>query len=225
MRTLTKPEEETFLLSLCPDWSQNDCPMPAWGHGAHTPTAYKLARNLLAALLMLDCGLRVGEVVALRLSDCYFNLKPVQSLTVRAKIAKNRQQRIIPVSLRLQTTLRAFYTSPLLVADWPLTQILIAHQPQGHAITTRTLERIFERHSMQSLGFPVRPHMLRHTFGTKLMKVTDIRTVQELLGHKHLSSTQIYTHVNDDDKRQAIAKMQNLNSTPRDLPATGKLPG
>lgn len=225
MRTLTNLEEEQFLLSLCPDWSHADYPTLTWYHDLTTATNYKQIRNLLAALLMLDCGLRVGEVIRLRLSDCYFNGKPVNSLTVRAEIAKGHNQRIIPTSLRLQCTLRTFTPEHLLLADWPLTQSLIAHSRQGKRLTTRTLERIFERHSMKSLGFPVRPHMLRHTFGTRLMKVTDIRTVQELLGHKHLSSTQIYTHVNDEDKRRAIDKMQDLSSMPPEVPPRRQLPG
>ncbi|GAH69734.1 unnamed protein product, partial [marine sediment metagenome] len=48
------------------------------------------------------------------------------------------------------------------------------------------------------------PHMLRHTFASKLMRVTSMRTVQELLGHSSITSTQIYTHPNEDDKKKAI---------------------
>lgn len=50
--------------------------------------------------------------------------------------------------------------------------------------------------------------MLRHTFATRLMQKTNIRVVQQLLGHKSLSSTQVYTHPNADDLQKAI---ENLN--------------
>ena len=49
---------------------------------------------------------------------------------------------------------------------------------------------------------------LRHTYATRLMRVTNIRTVQVLLGHRRLSSTQIYTHPDQEDKDKAIDKMQ-----------------
>ena len=191
----------------------------------YTPTAHKQIRNLIAALLMLDCGLRVGEVVSLRLTDCYFNGAPVQSLTVRAIIAKRHHQRIIPVSIRLQCALHTFHGETILIPERPLTQHLISNKPGGHPLTTRTLARILEHHGMTALGFPVRPHMLRHTFATRLMKVTDIRTVQELLGHKHVSSTQIYTHVNDEDKRKAIEDMQKSTSNRAVWDTRGQLPG
>ncbi|GAH96402.1 unnamed protein product, partial [marine sediment metagenome] len=50
----------------------------------------------------------------------------------------------------------------------------------------------------------IHPHILRHTFATRLMSKTSMRVVQELLGHKNLSSTQIYTHPNNADLQEAI---------------------
>jgi len=166
-------------------------------------------RNYTIACLMLEAGLRVGEVVHLLITDLIFDLRPVTSIVVRQEIAKNHKERIIPTSGRLSdaisqmsesywpihssfVSLRAFYTN---VPDKPL--------------TTRQVERFICATGVKALGRPVHPHMLRHTFATKLMRVTDMRTVQELLGHSNITSTQIYTHPNEDDKKKAIANIDN----------------
>jgi len=78
----------------------------------------------------------------------------------------------------------------------------------NRCITTRQIENIVLAASMKSLGRPLNPHMLRHTFASKLLRVTNIRTVQILLGHSCITSTQIYTHPNEDDKKKAIDAME-----------------
>lgn len=171
---------------------------------------FKPLRNVLAYILMLDAGLRVGELVKLRFTDLYFNIAPVHTLAIRPEIAKRRSGREIPVSLRLHKALDRFYWQPYLIRDFPLTQHLITNRREGHAISTRSVERFITQAAEKSIGRPVNPHMLRHTFATKLQRVADIRTVQELLGHKNLSSTQIYTHPDLNDKRSAI---DGLNSS------------
>lgn len=212
MQTLTT-EQETLLLRQLrfprgyppKDYDPNkDAPVP--------DANWKARRNQLAACLMLDTGLRVGELIRLRRYDLYFQHKPVQMLIIRKEIAKRHKERHIPLTTRTVATLLDFYSAPYLFEAHPLTQYLIANNPTGDPITTRTVERIILNAAMKCLGHPVNPHMLRHTFATKLIKVTDIRTVQELLGHKHVSTTQIYTHVNDDDKRQAVASLDTMNT-------------
>lgn len=177
-------------------------------------SAFKPLRNVLAYILMLDSGIRVGELVKLRFTDCYFNNAPVKTLVIRPEIAKRRSGREIPVSLRLHQALHRFYWQPYLIRDFPLTQHLITNRPEGHAISTRSVERFITKAAEKSIGRPVNPHMLRHTFASKLQRVADIRTVQELLGHKNLSSTQIYTHPNMNDKRSAIYGL-NGSADPR----------
>lgn len=208
MRTLTPQDEFQLLCKLNGRIGFVD------DHGflnefdMNHPQDWKAARNILAAVLMMDAGLRVGEVVGLWVTDVYFRLQPVTTITVRAAIAKGRRIRNIPVTRRLQAALARFNKEPYLLPDLPDIQRVICNKPQGHGLTTRTIERIITAAGEAALGRPVHPHMLRHTYATKLLRVTDIRTVQELLGHKNLSSTQIYTHVNDEDKRKAIEKME-----------------
>ncbi|GAH51596.1 unnamed protein product, partial [marine sediment metagenome] len=68
-------------------------------------------------------------------------------------------------------------------------------------------ERITRNAAMKSLGRPVHPHVLRHTFASRLMRTTNSRVVQELLGHQHMSTTQIYMHPNQEDKKKAIQSL------------------
>lgn len=165
-------------------------------------------RNYLIGCLMLEAGLRVGEVVKLKKSHLYFNKIPVKSLVLTKDITKNKVERIIPISTRLRTAIEEYY------AELPWLELREEHEfafanwMQTKPMTTRQVERIINKAGWDALGRPVHPHMLRHTFATKLMRVTDIRTVQELLGHSNVTTTQIYTHPNADDKRKAITSLE-----------------
>jgi len=164
----------------------------------------KSHRNLLLTRLMLDAGLRVGEATQLLFSDVYFNSLPVTSIRVRWEIAKTKRERIVPVNSKLTEALKTF--GAYFVTDILLSQTLplFLNERCRLTITVRQVERIIAAASVSSLGGTVTPHMLRHTFATRLMRVTDLRTVQELLGHVSITSTQIYTHPSKDDLREAV---------------------
>jgi len=161
-------------------------------------------RDWLTILLMLDAGLRVGELVQLQLLDVYAVNQPVSTLCVRAETTKTKTCRYIPLTARLKTAIRAYcdqyFPQPTFKpSDWLFPSI-----PSTFHISTRSIQRrIFD------LFFPIckrsiTPHMLRHTFATRIMRTTNARVCQELLGHKKLSSTQVYTHPNHDDLTKAI---------------------
>jgi len=167
-------------------------------------------RNYTLALVMLDAGLRVSEVTGLEVADLWFNNAPVTSVLVRQEIAKNHQERIIAVSARLSDAI-----SQMFLAYWSDHYKNWQHRAfpsnvPNKPLTRRQVHRIISYAAISALGRPVNPHVLRHTFASRLMRVTDMRTVQELLGHKNLASTQIYTHPNEQDKHKAI---QNMDRT------------
>ncbi|MBA7532755.1 Tyrosine recombinase XerC [subsurface metagenome] len=168
------------------------------------PQERKCIRNYTIALLMLDAGLRVGEVVHLRISDLLFNSVPVTSIIIRSEIAKNKTERIIPVSERLSNAIKKMLESYWSAADQFVNYWAIGSLNASTHLTTRQVERIIKAAAMKSLGRPIHPHILRHTFGTRIERKAGIRVAQELLGHKNLSSTQIYTHPNQDDLKKAI---------------------
>jgi len=167
-------------------------------------------RNHTLALLMLDAGLRVSEAIGLNVTDLIFNNAPVNSLLVRQEIAKNHKERLIPISTRLSEALEEMF-----LAYWS------DHYKNGQhraftsgrgdkSLTRRQVHNIISNASISALGRSVYPHVLRHSFASRLMRVTNMRTVQELLGHSNITSTQIYTHPNEQDKHKAISNMDLL---------------
>lgn len=172
-------------------------------------TKCKGIRNHLMASLMLEAGLRVGEVVQLSMAHLYFNHVPVRTLVLTSSITKNHKERTIPVSSTLATSLSDFYQYWLSAVEVPKDFFCFYVTRPDKPITTRQVENIINTAALQCLGRKINPHMLRHTFASRLMRVTNMRTVQELLGHNFITSTQIYTHPNEDDKKLAIDTMES----------------
>lgn len=180
------------------------------GQGGTTKQYRNRLRNYTMAMLMLEAGLRVGELVKLRWDTLFFNCLPVTSIIITPQISKSKLDRQIPVSTRLADALSTYhaYFAPLKT-----------HSKEPHAffanmpsvpLTTRQVERIIGSAALEGLGRPVHPHVLRHTFATKLMRIAPPSVVQELLGHRHLSSTQVYCHPNGDDLKKAIDALTDL---------------
>jgi len=167
----------------------------------------KAVRNHLMTLLMLDTGLRVGELVQLLVTDFILLNEVNISLYVRPEIAKNKRARTVPLSPRVRGAIEnmpplSYCSTGVLLSPW-----MFYTRSTLLPLSKRQVERIVHAAGMKHIGRPVNPHMLRHTFATRLMQITSVRTVQELLGHKHLSSTQIYTHPSEEDKSKAIAQL------------------
>jgi len=161
-------------------------------------------RDYIIALLMLDAGMRVGELVQLLVTDLYFGDHPCYNIIIKAKIAKLHKERIVPMSERLKDAVDKYHHLNFMWKDpKPDTFAFQAFGYKGH-ISIRRVQQIIKGASMRSFGREIHPHVLRHTFATRLMAKTNIRVVQSLLGHSNLSSTQIYTHPNMDDLTTAI---------------------
>lgn len=164
----------------------------------------KGTRNFVMASLMLQTGIRVGELCRLHVDDLWFANQPVENLVVRKEIAKNKQERQIPVSQILKVALTmldaiVWYPSPT-----SSTAFAFCSGENGMPLTTRTVERIILSAGRTALHIDVTPHMLRHTFASRMMRKTNARVVQALLGHTSLQSTQIYMHPNMEDLKNAI---------------------
>lgn len=161
-------------------------------------------RNLLICLLLLDAGLRVAELVQLQIGDLWGNGLPLTSLVVRPEISKSKRERVIPLSERIckaieEMMLNVWHFSGLL----PTIPAFFSGN-DCRQLTTRQIQRIIGRACIAAFGRHIHPHALRHTFATRLMKNSNIRVVQLLLGHRRLTSTQIYTHPDAEDLKTAI---------------------
>lgn len=164
----------------------------------------KAARNYALTVLMLDAGLRVGELVLLRIEQLYFAGSPVNLLEIENDQAKYGSGRHLPLSSRVKYSIQTMYELVWIAyAETPDLYAFFSVDPEVH-MTVRQVQKVIESASLAALGRKIHPHILRHTFATKLMRKCPMRVVQQLLGHKSLSSTQVYTHPNSEDLQKAI---------------------
>lgn len=150
-------------------------------------------RNLAIIEILLSTGMRVGELCALKISDID------TSLNIILINGKGGKQRYLPLSSQLKTVLTTYnlHCRQLLMHKYHQQHDFLIVNQYGSAITEAGITYILNKLiSQSSLTGHIHPHMLRHTFATTMLNNgADIRSVQELLGHASLSTTQIYTHL------------------------------
>lgn len=153
-------------------------------------------RNYLIFDLLFSLGLRASELCDLEINQIDFN-----SSQIKIK-GKGKKERIGIIHDKLLKGLKGYITytrvSLLAKSSSPSTKKLILNY-KGDPLTTRGLRKIIYKLFKDAGEYmSVSPHMLRHSFATALLDGgADLRVVQELLGHEHLKTTQIYTHVSN----------------------------
>lgn len=155
--------------------------------GAQSRTGWIAARDVAVVTLLYGCGLRISEALSLRQSDAPLR----DSLRIRGKGRRERVVPVLPVAVRAVEAYRA--ACPL--EPGPTAPLFLGSR--GGALDQRTVQKAMQVARMQ-LGLPATatPHSLRHSFATHLLEAGgDLRTIQELLGHASLASTQVYTGV------------------------------
>ena len=144
--------------------------------------------------VMYACGLRASEAIGLELMDV-----DVQEGLLRAR-GKGSKERIVPIGQAALKALRIYLERgrPALVKGAPEAHLFVNFR--GGQLTRQGLYKIVRRHA-QTAGLADRmsPHTLRHTFATHLLAGgCDLRSVQEMLGHADVSTTQLYTHLSSE---------------------------
>jgi len=161
----------------------------------------------LGTQLMLWAGLRVGELVRLAWADISWLGKPKTLLEVPATAAKGHHVRRLPISpllhAEIEDALRTHYDR----RNFTPPNFIMSPRPSSAPLTVRTIERAISALGRDTLGQHITPHTLRHTFATNLLAVSDLRIVQEALGHRRVATTQIYTHPSLDSLNDAMRKM------------------
>lgn len=176
-------------------------------------------RNYTMALLMLDAGLRIGELIQMKKGYVIFAGEFTRNVEVPASITKNNKERSIPMTERLREAVKAMDEAYWLPDECPPDGFCFYLKDWHKPITVRQVQRIIANAGWQVLHKKVWPHVLRHTFATRLMRKTSLPVVQQLLGHKALTSTQIYLHVNNQDCEKAIQGIEGVIGDSPDTPS------
>jgi integrase/recombinase XerD len=146
---------------------------------------------------MYACGLRASEAIELRLSEL-----DLDEGILRA-VGKGSKERIVPIGAKAIDSLRVYLERgrPRLVGPREESHVFV--NQRGTGLTRQGLYKIVQGHARSAgLGDRMSPHTLRHTFATHLLAGgCDLRSLQEMLGHADIATTQIYTHLLADRLR------------------------
>lgn len=146
-------------------------------------------------------GLRLGEVLNLQPEDI-----DSKRMVIRIVQGKGRKDREVMLSPRLLNLLRAYWS------EYRPTTYLYEGRP-GKQYSSRSVQAVMKK-AMEKAGITKKAtvHSLRHSFATHLLEDgVDVRFVQEFLGHKNLSTTQIYTHLTDRSKARIRSPLETLH--------------
>jgi integrase/recombinase XerD len=159
-----------------------------------------MMRNSVMLELLYSSGLRVSELVLLKLEDVHFDAGFLRVL------GKGSKERIVPVHIRAMERMQKYINQQR-------GQIL-KNRASPYLFVTRRGENMTRQRFWQTiktlgqkLGLKISPHTMRHSFATHLLEGgADLRSLQKMLGHSDISTTQIYTKVTTDRMKQVYAK-------------------
>lgn len=159
-------------------------------------------RNKAILEIMYACGLRVSEVISLKISDIYVNDEFIRI------IGKGEKERLIPIS---QATIKTLYLyiegerKHLPIKPRHTDTVFINRRGSG---LSRQMVFLIIKDLAEKAGIKknIGPHTIRHSFATHLLEGgADLRAVQQMLGHSSISTTEIYTHISDQYLREVIS--------------------
>ncbi len=158
-------------------------------------------RNRAIIETLYSCGLRVSELINLKISNLYFDEEFIKV------IGKGQKQRLVPISKR------AIYEITLYMENYranlnikPEAADILFLNRRGQKLT-RNMVFIIIKQTAQRAGIKknISPHTLRHSFATHLIEGgADLRAVQQMLGHQSITTTEIYTHLSSEHLRETI---------------------
>jgi integrase/recombinase XerC len=160
------------------------------------PTAENI-RDLAIIEVLYASGIRVSELCGLNLNDIDFGRNTLQVL------GKGSKERVVPIGIPAVRALKNYLDTARQEFINSKSEYAVFLGNRGKRMDQRIVRSIVNS-AMQAIGSKMSPHGLRHTAATHLLEGgADLRTVQEILGHSSLSTTQIYTHVSPERLKEA----------------------
>ena len=175
--------------------------------GAIDLSKWEGQRNKAIIETLFSCGLRVSELVNLKKSEIYEEEKFVRVL------GKGNKERLVPISDKALREINLWYFDRNVMKIKPGEEDYVFLNRRG-AHLTRTMVLIMIKNAAFDAGIKktISPHTLRHSFATALLKGgADLRVIQALLGHEDIGTTEIYTHLDTSDLREAILEHHPRN--------------
>jgi integrase/recombinase XerC len=160
------------------------------------------SRDLAILEVLYSCGIRVSELVGLNLSSIDFEERLVKV------IGKGNKERIVPIGRQALRVIQMYLDETFHLRKTHQKHDALFINSKGGRLSDRSVRTIVKKYtSLCGLMTDITPHSLRHTFATHLLDGgADLRSVQELLGHVSLSTTQKYTHVTMDKLMEVYDK-------------------
>ena len=158
-------------------------------------------RNLVIIRMLYATGLRVSELVNIKLKDINIKERTIKVL------GKGSKERIVVFGIHTEEALDNYLNRGRREVDYHASEYLFLNK-DGNKLSDRYVRKILDDIIIKSsIEMHVSPHMLRHTFATGMLNNgADLVSVKELLGHESLNTTSIYTHVSDDKIREIYNK-------------------
>jgi integrase/recombinase XerC len=170
-------------------------------HAEKPPAAAPFLRDVAILETIYSCGLRISELCGLQAADIDWN---EQIIRVRGK---GKKERLIPIGVPALEAIRAYWKSNNHQPARPEPVFSLEDNP-AEPIYPRLVQLNLKKYlALAGLDPKLTPHKLRHSYATHLLDAgADLRSVQELLGHAHLVTTQVYTHITTERLKKAYEK-------------------
>ena len=165
-------------------------------------------RNRAIIEVLFSCGLRVSELVNLKLTDLYVDEQYVRIM------GKGSKERLVPISPKALRELDNWFVDRNLMTIKPGEEDYVFLNRRGAHLTRTMILIMIKRQAVEAgIKKTISPHTLRHSFATALLEGgADLRVIQALLGHESIGTTEIYTHIDTTTLRREI-----LEHHPRNL--------
>jgi site-specific recombinase XerD len=168
--------------------------------------------------LLFSTGLRIAELCALNRADLREDDLGEEEVMEIGIVGKGRRSRVIFLSRRCQNIVKAYLDgrtddSPALFIRQRPGKAMVPGVQEDGRLTPRSVEKLVRRCALKAgLAERITPHSLRHAFAIDLLLGgADLRTVQELLGHRSVTTTQIYTRLTNQSLREGFLRRRSLN--------------